>query len=148
MIDHFLSQLNILSIVVAFGYALFIYGVVEIMKNLTKTKPFLVRLWPVFPGVIGAISGPFVLPYLSRLIYEGPVMPVQVSIMLGVGVGAIASNIYSFVKHTVRRGVASVEGGPGVECYAGNAGVCSEMGGVGGEVSVNSVKVANGEDGE
>lgn len=82
-------------------YALAMYQLVEITKVLTKRYD-VVKPWRIaMPAAYGAITGPFVFPWLFDLMGVMENTPIPLCVILGMGAGTTANVIYDKMEEKI-----------------------------------------------
>lgn len=104
-----MTEINALII-----WSALIAGCVEGIKVVAKaagrdTCPAHVRLLPVWPFILGAVSGVWVLPAVAPQ-WE---LPWGVWLCLGFGAGAVAGQSWKVVRQTLRGADLRIGGGHG-----------------------------------
>lgn len=107
-----LSQPAILPLI---GYALGLYLITETLKILAARRggksDEIVRAYvSILPAVIGALTGPFVVPYLIAELGGGEAVPVTVSVFTGVTTGGLSKVLWDLLNKIIRRRLATTRG--------------------------------------
>lgn len=100
---------QLMAFAIALGLSLAINGVVFIVKKLSPNSPTIMRLLPALPGVVGGIMGVWTWPVLLELVFTGhaalSTVPwgdyIVINVFLGIGQGAVSSNLYKFWAQTI-----------------------------------------------
>lgn len=98
MLDFIMENAGFVVIVAFVLYALAIYKSVDVIKRVTADIEALQRWRVAMAVVIGGVTGPFAYPFLFTLLGETVPLPIPFSIIMGVGTGGVAVNIYNFVE--------------------------------------------------
>lgn len=98
-----------MAFAISLSIALAINGTVATVKTISPKSPTINRWLPALPGLLGALSGIWTWPFILKLTFTGYPLLAEVNwneywlinMLLGVGQGAISSNLYKFWNQTI-----------------------------------------------
>lgn len=92
--------------IVGFAFTLYsaaIYNLVNVLKKATKNIEIVAKYRFAMAALIGGITGPFVYPTLFMALEYEHELPLYFSVLLGVGTGSVAENVYHYSKSKLKR---------------------------------------------